>query len=273
MDIKLLLKLDSISKLKLLMNIARRRFATRFRQQQSRWNSNQVKIFSPALFTSVFVGCTIGTCFYIRHKTIWQEHLESLDTKKQLDRIYKRIFRPVGDEPLLRHSSSVFVNIRDIFQLKFKNATSAEIVTWSLIGVNIAVFAAWRLPMLQGFMNRHFVHIPATGRSYTMLTSTFSHSSGMHLAFNMMALNGFLPTFQQSSGFSTEQTLAFYLSAGAVSAFGSHLYSALAPGRAVIGSLGASGAIWALLAGYTQIDSDQHTFARILTSGLSLFQA
>lgn len=66
----------------------------------------------------------------------------------------------------------------------------------------------------------------------------------------MMALNSMMPFFQESQGLSSEQTVAFYLSAGVISSFASHVFSNFIPGRALIGGLGASGAIWALLAGY-----------------------
>lgn len=46
-------------------------------------------------------------------------------------------------------------------------------------------------------MKGSFTHNPLSGKSYTMLTSTFSHKSFLHLLFNSMALTGF-GTFKNS---------------------------------------------------------------------------
>lgn len=64
-----------------------------------------------------------------------------------------------------------------------------------IIGLNAVVFGLWRLGglgvargRLEAFMARNFLHSPASGRTYTMLTSTFSHRGGLHFLFNNIAL-------------------------------------------------------------------------------------
>ena len=63
----------------------------------------------------------------------------------------------------------------------------------------------------------------------------------------MMALNSFMPIFQQVSMFSAQEVLALYLSSGLISSFGSHFLNVVQ--RKAVGSLGASGALFGLLAG------------------------
>ncbi|KAI8898627.1 hypothetical protein BC833DRAFT_614837 [Globomyces pollinis-pini] len=136
---------------------------------------------------------------------------------------------------------------------RWKNTTNAEKLTISLISINTLVFVAWQFPKCHSFLSKHFTHSPIKNRPYTMLTATFSHENFLHFTFNMIALNSFLPLFQYSSGISNEQTLFFYLSAGVLSSLGSHLLSVFMPARAIVSSLGASGAIWGLLAACTYL--------------------
>ncbi|CAG8575410.1 2959_t:CDS:2 [Paraglomus occultum] len=116
----------------------------------------------------------------------------------------------------------------------------------SLILVNSAVFSLWRFGRLQPFMIRHFTHNPLSSRSYTLLTSTFSHKDLWHFAVNMIALYSFGSATATRMG--SDEFLAFYLSAGIVSSFVSHASSImLRRSRTIVPSLGASGAIYACL--------------------------
>ena len=67
--------------------------------------------------------------------------------------------------------------------------------TYTVIAFNTLVFLAWRIPTpaVQSFMTRHFTHQPLSGKSYTLLTSVFSHYSIAHFAFNMLAFYSFGP--------------------------------------------------------------------------------
>ena len=47
--------------------------------------------------------------------------------------------------------------------------------TWILIAINTIPFLVWRRPGAQNFMRRNFTHSPTSGKSFTMLTSAFSH--------------------------------------------------------------------------------------------------
>jgi rhomboid-like protein len=72
-------------------------------------------------------------------------------------------------------------------------------VVYGLIALNVGVFALWRF-VPEAFMITHFttsiVHMRQR-RWYTLLTSTFSHASALHLGFNMFALFSFAPAVSQ----------------------------------------------------------------------------
>lgn len=153
-----------------------------------------------------------------------------------------------------------------------------------LLGVMIPVFLAWQVRRFQPFMRKWFTHFPIVfpggeARScITMLTSTISHKDLWHFAFNGIALLSFgnaayvylaqneyaLPTCDD-----VPQFIAFFAVAGLAASLGSHLFTnivrlprlmrallsparlspanALAAHNAILPSLGASGAIYAML--------------------------
>ncbi|KAJ7668330.1 hypothetical protein B0H17DRAFT_1087787 [Mycena rosella] len=157
---------------------------------------------------------------------------------------------------------------------KYINTSDVVKICWGICAFNGAVFLAWKVPRLTGFMYRNFVHRPLSGKSLTLLTSVFSHESFIHLLFNSMALTSFAATTgyylstEQAAGGSNrlESTagyhfLAFFITAGLFSSLASHvlrnrLYDQFLArisrvGKAggvlphIGGSLGASGAIYA----------------------------
>lgn len=60
---------------------------------------------------------------------------------------------------------------------RWLNYSDGERVGIGLLAVNAIVFLAWQIPLpaVQFFMVKHFMHHPLSGRSYTLLTSMFSH--------------------------------------------------------------------------------------------------
>lgn len=60
---------------------------------------------------------------------------------------------------------------------RWLNASDGERVALGLVAVNTVVFLAWQIPLsaVRFFMVKHFMHHPLSGRSYTLLTSAFSH--------------------------------------------------------------------------------------------------
>lgn len=113
-----------------------------------------------------------------------------------------------------------------------------------LIGLNSFVFVLWRIRSLSPFMVKYFTSNPMSDAvCWPMLLSTFSHYSLWHLFANMYVLWSFAPVVTKIFG--KEQFVATYISAAMVSGFASYAYKIAR--RSMVPSLGASGAIMALI--------------------------
>ncbi|KAI9498962.1 hypothetical protein BDB00DRAFT_754155 [Zychaea mexicana] len=135
---------------------------------------------------------------------------------------------------------------------KLTSLTEAEKTLWTLIGINVAVFGCWQSFRMLPFMTKWFTHNPANRNSLTssitMVTSCFSHQEVFHLMLNMMGLYSFGMVIHQHLG--REQFVASYLATGIGANVASHVLGlATRRFRPVMPSLGASGAIYGLLAG------------------------
>ncbi|KAF8199109.1 hypothetical protein BJ912DRAFT_845165 [Pholiota molesta] len=121
----------------------------------------------------------------------------------------------------------------------YADASEAKRLVWKICLLNVAVWGAWKVKSWQGFMNRGFMHHPLSGLSYTLLTSTFSHKSFIHLLCNCLALESFgaaayyylmreqnkaEPEILEST--SSYHFLAFFVTAGMFSGLVSHVVSA-----------------------------------------------
>ncbi|KAG1816248.1 hypothetical protein EV424DRAFT_1410563 [Suillus variegatus] len=156
----------------------------------------------------------------------------------------------------------------------YLDAPEGRRLCWLICGVNTAIYLVWKIPRLAPFMTRTFTHHPLSGRSYTLLTSMFSHKSFIHLLANSMALASFGSaathyfTLEQLKHGEHQQEatakwhfLAFFISAGLFSVLFPRLViknspaataisstavkTASAAPREILPSLGASGAIYA----------------------------
>lgn len=165
------------------------------------------------------------------------------------------------------------------------NSPASRVAPAALIGLMVPVFLAWQVRAWQPFMRKWFTHYPVVFRGgearscVTMITSVFSHKDLWHFAFNSIALYSFgtaaYAYLQQPGSLSlptstdTPQFLAFFVVAGLAASLGSHLFTnvvrlprllrallsparlsspqALAAHNAILPSLGASGAVYAML--------------------------
>ncbi|GAA6047040.1 hypothetical protein JCM3770_004166 [Rhodotorula araucariae] len=146
-------------------------------------------------------------------------------------------------------------------------AGEAKRTALGLIAGFAGVWILWRLPA-RVRLGRWLAHDALSGKSVTLLTSTFSHRTIPHLLFNSLALYSFTSaTFQFLNtsdslprATSRYEYLALFVSAGLVSAAASHVwFSRVIAGRimqaygpkaardAIVPSLGASGAVYALV--------------------------
>ncbi|KIK90515.1 hypothetical protein PAXRUDRAFT_831635 [Paxillus rubicundulus Ve08.2h10] len=121
----------------------------------------------------------------------------------------------------------------------YLDASEGRRICWIICGVNAAIFLLWKVPRFNAFMHRAFMHDPLSGRSYTLLTSMFSHKGFFHLFANSLALASFgsaatqyfyLPQ-RDAPAPGPEATakwhfLAFFISAGLFSGLLSHVVAA-----------------------------------------------
>ncbi|XP_034934650.1 presenilins-associated rhomboid-like protein, mitochondrial [Chelonus insularis] len=122
----------------------------------------------------------------------------------------------------------------------WQNLTEGQRVFAPICFLNILVFLAWRIPVLNTTMIRYFCANPACRNlCWPMLFSTFSHISIIHLSVNMYVLQSFCTAAVSTLG--REQFVALYLTSGMTASFFSQVYKTVTkrPGL----SLGASGSI------------------------------
>ena len=67
----------------------------------------------------------------------------------------------------------------------------AENVLLGIIAANGLVYTAFQIRYLAPRMTQLFIHFPFTGKSFTLLTCVFAHTSLVHLIFNCIALHSF----------------------------------------------------------------------------------
>jgi len=183
-------------------------------------------VLRPGIFTVVFTGTSIGAC------AIWQYEgmrREALRTKV------------MGWNLLHRKKAG---EAREEMRKWWASLGEGEKMFWPICGLNILVFAAWKVPVLQPIMIKLFMSNPASKATcLPLLLSTFSHHSFIHLLANMVVLHSFMPPTVHMMG--KEQFLAIYLSSGVITSFASMLYKVAIGSTAY--SLGASGAICCVL--------------------------
>lgn len=140
----------------------------------------------------------------------------------------------------------VYTPPRDSERL-FPEVSASTATMGVLIGLNVLVSAAWRVPPLWRFLNRYFVLVHGMPRAVSMLTANFSHSSLGHLATNMVGLWFMGTALHDEVG--RAKFLAIYLASGAVGLLGS-LTSFTLRGLLTVSTVGASGAVFGVATAY-----------------------
>lgn len=143
-----------------------------------------------------------------------------------------------------------------MYQLHSYYATRKQLNERTVQGIlliNGIIFALWNSRSGQSFCERWFLNRYESRRFLPMLGSAFSHFSFPHFLFNMLAFNSFAPVLVSLMGY--DQFIPFYLSAGVFSSLFSKLGNTVM-GRTG-GSLGASGAIVAMVYLFSRFDPNQ----------------
>ncbi|KAA8894863.1 hypothetical protein FN846DRAFT_972356 [Sphaerosporella brunnea] len=151
----------------------------------------------------------------------------------------------------------------------------------SIIAINVGVFLAWKMPLppVWRVMNRYFISVPAIPHAASMLGAAFSHQSLTHLGMNMAVLYMFGTSLCEQVG--AGPFLGLYLSGGVASSFSSLAFNVVAQRFGVV-SLGASGAIAALIGAYAVLNPDARMYviflpfvalkAKTFVTGLALME-
>ncbi|KAK5952130.1 hypothetical protein OHC33_007017 [Knufia fluminis] len=124
-----------------------------------------------------------------------------------------------------------------------------------ILGLNVAVFLAWKFPPALRMLNNYFIVIPAYPRMFSMLGNVFSQHAFRHLLMNMAGLFIFGPALHEDVG--RANFIAIYLASGLLGSLVS-LSSYVLRGILVSSSLGASGSIWGITAAYMWLHRDDN---------------
>lgn len=132
------------------------------------------------------------------------------------------------------------------------------------LAINTAVFALWLFLGESPFMIQNFLisaDAVSAGRSWTLLTSAFSHILFIHFLLNMYVLATFGPIVEHTIG--SARFLSFYLVAAIMSSLAHAAVSTFLMDKPELPALGASGAI----SGVILLFSFLYREARILLFG------
>ncbi|CEP02991.1 hypothetical protein PBRA_009209 [Plasmodiophora brassicae] len=156
--------------------------------------------------------------------------------------------RPARGLVLIEHES-VLERVKRKWDASSETTRTLTVLT----AANAAVFGLWhvRAPAIRRVLERYFTSRPESRRIVPHLLSGFSHQSGAHLAFNMIALS-FGSVVHNTYG--REQFCFLYLSSIIASSVFSHVYASRL-GR-LRPSLGASGGVLALVSVCTVLRPD-----------------
>ncbi|OTA56418.1 rhomboid-domain-containing protein [Hypoxylon sp. EC38] len=117
----------------------------------------------------------------------------------------------------------------------------------ALIGINLTVWVAWRLPPLWRLLNRYFIMVAATPRPFQLVGAMFSHHSFSHTILNMIALWFFGTRLHDEVG--RGNFLAIYFASGVLGFMTSLANLVLLRGLEFT-TLGASGAVYGVVAAF-----------------------
>lgn len=126
------------------------------------------------------------------------------------------------------------------------------LLVYSIIGLNVAGFFAWRMPAVSRYMYRYGLLVKDNIHSqWSLLGSAFSHKDPLHLMFNMLMLYSFGPSFASAIG--AANFLSLYLSSAVFSSFASIAIPTIMRTSVNVASLGASGALFSVFGAFSYL--------------------
>lgn len=129
---------------------------------------------------------------------------------------------------------------------------SPNLLIYSIIALNGAVFIMWKAPQFSRFLTRYGLIVKDNVYSnWSLLGSAFSHQSVGHIMVNMFVLHSFGTSLCAMIGVSN--FLIMYLNSAVVSSFVSMLIPTLMRQSMSVASLGASGAIFSVFGTFSYL--------------------
>lgn len=104
---------------------------------------------------------------------------------------------PAFTRPYLRRVYAVYAKWNRQKIIGAMPMIDGERAAWGIVAVCSVVWVLWRRgasasrPVLRQWMDTHFCHRPVSGKSYTILTSVFSHQDFWHIGCNSLSLLSF----------------------------------------------------------------------------------
>lgn len=143
--------------------------------------------------------------------------------------------------------AAIYTQPKDCDRL-FPEVSASHATIGAIIGLNVLVWAAWRIPPMWKFLNRYFVLVHGVPRAPAVLLSTISHQTFFtHLLPNMLALGVFGTLLHDDVG--RASFLAIYLASGTIGFLGSLWYLSLR-GLLHFSTIGASGGVYGVFGAY-----------------------
>lgn len=124
------------------------------------------------------------------------------------------------------------------------NISTGRKVIAGIVLTNIMVFACWKMKFLYSTMTKYYLNsAEKSTKISSMLFSTFSHQSFLHLFVNMYVLWSFSAPL--AALYCPEELTAVYITSGVVASFAAMTHKIII--KSPMPSLGASGAILAMI--------------------------
>ncbi|KAI9184367.1 hypothetical protein H9P43_003420 [Blastocladiella emersonii ATCC 22665] len=213
----------------------------------------RVRYLRPALFAvgGSLAAFGLGVAVYDRNQVLRQGGTSSFEDMWRRQRAQAAAAKRAAVHRIAEWSAVPFEVKKACTMVvnRWYNLYDGQKVAAGLIAVNAAVFLAWQIPRVgvQRFMYKWFTHHPLSGRSVTLLLSTYSHQTALHFGMNMLGVWTVGSLLHQGLG-STEEFLAFYTAGGLMASLASHTVALRTIAHAMLlPSLGASGALLACL--------------------------
>ncbi|XP_061776067.1 presenilin-associated rhomboid-like protein A, mitochondrial [Nerophis ophidion] len=207
------------------------------------------KLLKPLMFTVGFTGCSFGAAAILQYESI-KSRVRTLRDKEEPEQFLEGSADMVHWHDWWNQLTGFqrqLILLMSVADDLWGSLTEGQKTVSGIIALNAVVLCCWRIPSMQRSMLKYFISNPASKRQcFPMVLSCFSHYSIIHMMANMYVLWTFSSGIVSLLG--REQFLAVYMSAGVISTMVSYVCKA-ASGR-IYPSLGASGAVMAVLAAF-----------------------